>query len=459
MTRLANSPAARDIAFHAHPQTNLRRHLDVGPMVMERGSQVRVYDDEGRDYIETVAGLWCAALGFSASERIAQVAYDQLRKLGYYHAYRHKASTPSIDLAETLIRLAPVAMSKVLFFNSGSEANDTAIKLVWYYHHAIGKPEKRKIIGRQMGYHGSTLGAISVSGKPDMHADFNLPLPDFRHTDMPHHYRYAEDGESEPDYATRLADNLESLIIEEGPETVAAFFAEPVMGAGGAVAPPATYFDKVQAVLRRYDILFIADEVICGFGRTGNWWGTQTYNLTPDMITSAKALSAAFQPISALMVNEKIFAAMLDQSDKHGNFAHGSTYSGHPVAAAVAHEVIKIYEETDIVGQVRANGPYLGGKLRQLLEHPLVGDVQSVGMLAGVELVKDKATRTPFDPEVGLGRRLDAIGEEMGLILRVVGDRVVFAPPLVMTRGDIDEMVSRFTAVLDTGWEEFRNLE
>ena len=458
MNVLVNSAAARDLENQVHPQTNLRALRDEGSLIITRGDGVRVFDEDGKEYIESVAGLWCAALGFSANERIARVAYEQLKQLGFYHSFRQRAVTTSIDLAEKLMQLAPVPMSKALFFNSGSEANDTAIKLAWYYHHAIGKPERRKIIGRQMGYHGTTIASVSVSGKQDMHADFNLPLPDFRHADYPHYYRFAEDGESEEAFATRMADNLEKLILDEGPETVAAFFAEPVMGAGGAIVPPKTYFEKVQAVLAKYEILFVADEVICGFGRTGNWWGSQTFDLKPDMISSAKALSAAFQPISALMVNEKIYQALLAQSDKLGTFAHGTTYTGHPVCAAVAHEVIKIYEETDIVGHVRRVGPYMLNRLQEFSDHPLIGDVRGVGLLAGVELVKDKTKRQPFDPAIGVARRVDAHAQEGGLILRVVGDRLVFAPPLIITEGDIDEMLARLKPALDATWAEVREM-
>jgi 4-aminobutyrate--pyruvate transaminase len=458
MNVLANSAAARDIAHQIHPQTNLRRHAEIGPLIFERGEGVRIFDDEGKDYIETVAGLWCASLGFSANERIAKVAYDQMRKLAYYHSYRHRANNPAIDLAETLIRLAPVPMSKVLFFSSGSEANDTAVKLAWYYHHAIGKPEKRKIIGRDGGYHGSTIGAISISGKPDMHADFNMPLPGFLHTDKPHHYRYGEAGESEEDFATRMAENLEKLILDEGPETVAAFFAEPVMGAGGGIVPPATYFEKIQAVLAKYEVLFIADEVICGFGRTGNWWGSQTFDLKPDMISSAKALSAAFQPISALMVNDKIYQAMLSQSDKLGAFAHGSTYSGHPVAAAVAHEVIKIYEEDDLISHARGVGAHMRKRLGALADHPLVGEVAGVGLLCGIELVKDKESHANFPAEAGVGARMDAHGQRHGLILRVVGDRIIFAPPLIIEEAEVDDAVARFARALDDTWQDLQAL-
>lgn len=451
-----NSAAARDIENQIHPNTNLRLHREIGPSIVSRGEGIRIYDDEGNDYIETVAGLWCASLGFSASERIARVAYDQMRKLGYYHAYRHSATEPGIELAETLMRLAPVPMSKALFFSSGSEANDTAIKLVWYYHNAIGKPEKKKIIGRERGYHGNTVASVSVSGQPHMVADFDLPLPGFFHTDNPNYYRGHHDGESEAEFSTRMADNLETLILAEGPETVAAFFGEPVQGGGGAITPPETYWAKIQAVLKKYDILFIADEVICGFGRTGNWWGSQTFDLQPDMITSAKALSAAFQPISALMVNEKVYQAMLDESDKLGSFAHGSTYTGHPVAAAVAREVIRIYEETDIVAHARRVGGHLLARLQQLEAHPLVGNVNGVGLLTGVELVRDKASHALFDAKVGVGKRMDQHGHANGLVLRVIGDRIVFAPPLIITEDEVDETIARFTRALDATWAEVK---
>jgi 4-aminobutyrate--pyruvate transaminase len=371
MNVMPNSAAARDVAYHIHPQTNMRRHAEIGPVIVSHGDGVYVVDENGNRYMETVAGLWCAALGFSANERIAKVAYDQMRKLGYYHTYRHTAHESSIDLAEKLVQLAPVPMSKVLFQCSGSEANDTAVKLAWYYQAAMGRPEKIKIIGRERGYHGSTIASVSVSGKPDMHADFALPLPMMRHTEFPHYYRQHIDGESEEDFATRMAEALETLILAEGPDTVAAFFAEPVMAAGGAIVPPKTYFAKMQAVLKKYDVLFVADEVVCGFGRTGNWWGSQTFDLQPDMISCAKALSAAYQPISALMVNDKIHQAMLAQSDKLGAFAHGYTHAGHPVTTAVALEVIKIYEEMDIVEIAqRAGGRMIKRARRSLRAAP-----------------------------------------------------------------------------------------
>jgi 4-aminobutyrate--pyruvate transaminase len=450
-----NSVHARDIASIVHPQTNLVKHLAQGPMVMERGQGCYVYDDHGTCFLDAAAGLWCASLGY-ASERLARVAYEQMRKLGYYHLYRGTTNETGVDLAEKLLQIAPVPMSKVLFQCSGSEANDTAIKLVWYYHSAIGKPEKRKIIGRRMAYHGSTSASISASGKADMHADFGLPFPGFVHTEYPHYYRFHRDGETEEQFATRMAEALEALILREGPETCGAFIAEPVMGAGGGLTPPRSYWTKVQAVLRKYDILFIADEVICGFGRTGNMWGSQTYELKPDMISCAKALSAGMQPISALLINQRVFEAMLDESRKLGNFAHGFTYAGHPVTTAVAMETLRIYDEMDMIGHVRRVGPYMQQVLAKFADHPLVGEVRGVGLLTGMEMVADKATRAPFDPARNVGATVDKYAREHGLITRFIGDRIAFSPPLVVTEAEIDDIATRLGRALDDASAELR---
>jgi 4-aminobutyrate--pyruvate transaminase len=413
-----------------------------------RGEGCRVYDDSGRDYIESVAGLWCASLGFG-SERLAKAAYEQMRKLGYYHLYRHRSTEPAIALAEALLKIAPVPMARVIFQCSGSEANDTAIKLAWYYWDAVGEPQRTKIIARRMAYHGNTCAAVSLSGKPDMHAGFGLPLAPFEHTEFPHYYRRHEPGETEMQFSDRMAEALEQLIEAEGPHTIAAFFAEPVMGAGGAILPPQGYFEKIQQVLRKYEILFVADEVICGFARTGEMWGSQTYNLRPDMVTSAKALSAAMQPISAVLINDRVHEALLAQSDKFGSFAHGFTYAGHPVAAAVALEVQKIYAEMDIVGRAKRLGPILQAALGRLRTHPLVGDVRGTGLIVGMELMRDGQKRIPFDGALNVGARVDDAARQHGLILRVVGDRLVFAPPLVIEPAEIEEISDRLERALD----------
>jgi 4-aminobutyrate---pyruvate transaminase len=448
VTYIPNSLAARDVASLVHMQTNLRRHQQEGPLLVVRGEGAHVFDDGGRDYIEAIAGLWCASLGFG-SERLAKVAYEQMRKLGYYHLYRHRSNEPAIELAETLLRIAPVPMARVIFQCSGSEANDTAIKLAWYYWNAVGQPQRTKIIARRMAYHGNTCAAVSLSGKPDMHAGFGLPFEPFKHTEFPHYYRNHEPGETEKEFSRRMAERLEALIRAEGPDTIAAFFAEPVIGAGGAILPPQGYFDDIQAVLRKYDILFVADEVICGFARTGEMWGCQTYGIRPDMITSAKALSAAMQPISAVLLSDRIHSAMLAQSDRFGNFAHGFTYAGHPVAAAVALEVQKIYAEMDIVARAKRLGSVLRATLGRLKAHRLVGDVRGVGLIAGIELMRDGEKRIPFDSGLNVGVRVEEAARRHGLILRVVGDRLVFAPPLVIEADEIEQIGERLERALN----------
>ncbi len=451
MTPPRNSNAVRDIANVLHPYTDHRAHAQNGPLVITRGEGVRVFDDQGKDYIEAVAGLWCASLGFD-NKRLVDAAVAQMQKLPFYHGFTAKSHEPMIDLAEMLIERAPAPMSKAFFANSGSEANDTAIKMIWYVNNALGRPNKKKIIGRLKAYHGITVASGSVTGLPANHKMFDLPVSDrFIHVATPHHYHGANPGESEEEYATRLAAELEQVILREGPETVAAFFAEPVMGAGGVIVPPATYFEKVQAVLKKHDVFFVADEVICGFGRTGNYWGSQTFSITPDILTCAKALSASFLPISAIMINDRIFQALADGSATIGTWGHGFTYSGHPVPAAVAVETLKIYDEMDIVAHARRVGAHMQKKLRELFaDHPLVGELRGVGLIAGMELVADKATHKNFDPALKIGARFAKLAEGEGVILRaMVNDSMGFSPPLIITEAEIDEMLARTARALD----------
>jgi len=451
-----NSTASRDLAYYLHPYTNLKAHQDDGPLVITRGEGVEVFDEDGKAYIEGMSGLWCTALGFG-EKRLIEAATKAMEKLSFYHGFNGRVSDVSVDLAEKLISIAPVPMSKVFFANSGSEANDTVVKLVTYYNNAKGRRLKKKIISREKAYHGVTVASASLTGLPANHRDFDLPIAGIMHTDCPYYYREALPGESEKDFATRLANNLENMIREEGPDTVAAFIAEPVMGAGGVITPPATYFDKIQAVLKKFDILFIADEVICGFGRTGNLWGSQTYDLKPDMITTAKALSSAYVPISAVLINDDVYQAMVDESEKIGVFAHGFTYSGHPVACAVALEAIKIYEERGIVEYVRDTaGPALQKGLQSFADHPLVGNVRGVGLVGAIELVKDKESKAAFDPTQGVGPYLVRQCQEQGLIVRALGDSIAFSPPLVITPSQISEMLEKFSKALDetTKWLE-----
>jgi 4-aminobutyrate--pyruvate transaminase len=446
----ANSAAARDIASVLHPYTDLKTHQEVGPVVISRGKGVRVWDDAGKDYIESVAGLWCASLGFD-NERLVQAAVTQMRKLPFYHAFTAKSHEPMIDLAEMLLERAPLPMSKVFFANSGSEANDSAIKMVWYLNNALGRPKKKKLIGRVKGYHGITIAAASLTGLPVNHRSFDVPLPGFVHTMTPHYYHGALPGESEDEFATRCADELEKLILAEGPDTVAAMWAEPVMGAGGVIVPPRGYFPKIQAVLRKYDVLLVVDEVICGFWRTGNYWGSQTLDIQPDILTCAKALSASYMPISAVMVNQRVFDIMANESNAIGTFGHGFTYSGHPVPAAVAIETLKIYDETDMGGHVSRVGPYLQSELRRRFAgHELIGEVRGTGLIAAMELVADKGSKTNFDPKMKVGPRLTKIMEENGVIGRAsMNDTLCFSPPLIIETGEIDEMLDRVSKSLD----------
>jgi 4-aminobutyrate--pyruvate transaminase len=444
----ANSPHARDIASVLHPQTNARKHLDVGPTIMTGARGIFVEDDAGNSYLDAGAGLWCCSLGYN-NERLAKVAYEAMKTLGYYQIFRHASHGPAIDLSEKLLSIAPVPMSKVLLQCSGSEANDSAVKLVWYHWRAQGKPEKRKIISRMGSYHGSTCVAISLTGNPSYHAGFGLPFDGFFYTDKPNHYRDALPGETEEQFSQRLADNLEALILREGPETIAALWADPVQGTAGALPPPRGYFEKIQAVLKKYDVLLVADEVICGFGRTGRMWGCETFNIQPDMITCAKALSAAMQPISAVLMNERIFESVMAQSDKNGAFIHGYTYAGHPVAASVALETLKIYEEMDLLGHVSSVEPVFRREIGALVDHPMVGNFNSIGLIGGIEIVQDKATKQDWPAGANLTTRLDAHARANGLILRITGNRVAFSPPLIITAEEIRELARRLRLTLD----------
>jgi 4-aminobutyrate--pyruvate transaminase len=439
--------ASRDIATAIHPYTNLKAHETEGPLVITEGDGVFVRGEDGKTYLEGLSGLWCVSLGFS-ERRLAEAAYRQMLKLPFYHTFAHKATDIGIELAEKLLSIAPVPMTKVFFVNSGSEANDTVVKLVWYYNNAIGRPRKKKIISRTKAYHGVTVASASLTGLANNHRDFDLPIDKILHVECPHYYRFGLADETEEAFSSRMADSLEQRILSEGPETVAAFIAEPIMGAGGVLLPPATYWEKIQAVLRKYDVLLIADEVICGFGRTGEMWGTTTYGLKPDMITCAKALSSGYLPIGAVMVSEPIYAALVKQSEKIGVFSHGFTYSGHPVTSAVALETLNIYEQDDMLSHVRRMAPRMQDGLRRFANHPLVGEVRGMGLIGAIELVRDKATKAPFDPAEAVGPFLVKRGHHHGLILRALGDSIAFCPPLIINEAEIDLMLERFALAL-----------
>ena len=440
--------AVRDIETLVHPYTNLATHREVGPLVIESGKGVYVYDSAGKEYIEGMAGLWCTALGYSNQE-LVEAAYEQMKKLPFTHIFGGRSNDPAIELAEKLKEIAPVPISKVFYGASGSDANDTQVKIVWYMNNALGRPQKKKIISRLKGYHGVTVASASLTGLPNNHIDFDLPLPGILHTSCPHHYRFAEPGESEQDFSSRLAAELEEMILREGPDTVAAFIAEPVMGAGGAITPPEGYFEKINAILAKYDILFIADEVITGFGRTGNMFGTTTYGLAADTISCAKQITSAYFPLSAVMMNEKVYEVLVDQSRKIGTFGHGNTYAGHPVGCAIAVKTLEIYQRDKIVEHVRSVEPTFLKRLHKLAEHPLVGEARGVGLIGAVELVKDKQTKAPFETKKGVGAKSVVFAQEEGLITRAMGDRVAFCPPMIITEAELEEMFDRYERALN----------
>ena len=371
-----------------------------------------------------------------------------MRKLPYYHSFSHKSNEPAVALAERLVKMAPGKMSKAHFTSSGSEANDLAIKTIWYYNNALGRPEKKKIIGRMRGYHGVSIASASLTGLANYHREFDLPLAMMRHIGCPHYWREGRPGESEEAFSTRLAGELEDLLLREGPQTFAALFGEPILGAGGVIPPPRTYWEKIQAVCRRHDILVAADEVITGFGRVGSMFGCQTYAISPDIVVVSKALTSSYFPLSALLVSDEIYQAIADNSAKIGVFAHGNTASGHPVGCAVAMENLNVIEERGLVANCAALSPLFLKRLRAFAGHPLIGEARGAGLIGGLEFVADKATKAPFAQPGAVGLRLVELAHEEGLIIRAMGDTIAFCPPLIVTGAQIDEMFDRFDRAL-----------
>ena len=441
--------AVRDVETLVHPYTQLAVLRETGPLILERAKGVFVYDTEGRGYIEGMAGLWCTALGYG-NEELVEAAAAQMRKLPFAHLFTGKSHDPAIELAERLKELLPIPASKIFFCSSGSEANDTQVKLVWYMNNALGRPRKKKIVGRDRGYHGVTVAAASLTGLSANHRDFDLPIAGILHTGCPHHYRYAQAGESEDDFARRLAAELEQLILREDPQTVAAFIAEPVMGAGGVIVPPRTYFSEISKVCRKYDVYMISYEVICGFGRLGTMFGCSALGYEPDSITVAKALTSAYVPLAGVTVPQSMYEAMLDESRKIGTFGHGFTYSGHPVAAAVALKALDIYARERIADAVAAKAPQFQARLSALADHPLVGEARGLGLVAGIEIVADKRSKRSFDPKAAVAPQVVRFAQEEGLIVRfLAGDIVSICPPLIITPAEIDELFDRLGRAFD----------
>lgn len=448
MENITKTLHTNDVSSLMHPYTDARAHQDNGPMLIERGEGIYVFDDQGKQYIEGMSGLWSVAVGFS-NHRLISAAHEQMSRLPYYHIFNHKSHRPGIELAERLISIAPSPMSKVFYTNSGSEANDTLIKMIWYRNNALGLPAKKKIISRRNAYHGITIASGSLTGLPNNHRSFDLPMAGVLHTSTPHFYRGAQTGDTEETYASRLAAELDELIQREGRETVAAFIAEPVMGAGGVLVPPKTYWEKIQEVCRRNDVLLLVDEVICGFGRTGNMFGSETYGIKPDAMVVSKQLSSSYQPIAAVLVNESIFNPIADETSRIGTFGHGFTASGHPVATAVALENLNVIRDERLVENARHVGELMQARLQEFAGHPLVGEVRGVGLIAAVELSSGDGAMEQQVVAGSLGRYMASRAQHHGLITRPIGDAVALCPPLITTPEQMDTIIQRLELALN----------
>jgi len=456
MTARGNSLASRDIATVIHPYTNLSTHQKDGPLVITRGKGVYVYDEAGKAYLEGLAGLWCASLGFD-DERLVAAATRQMQALPFYHAFASKSHDAGIALAEKLLAMMPVPMSKVFFANSGSEANDTAIKLIWYYNNALGRPQKKKIISRQRAYHGVTVAAASLTGLPANHRDFDLPIANILHTDCPHHYLFGEPGESEEAFAGRMAANLEALILREGPETVAAFFAEPVVGTSATgLVPHADYYRRVRAICDRYEVLFVADEVLCGYGRTGLPFAIAAWGVEADIITLGKALASGYAPLAAMVVSERVREAFAKGS---GRFVHGFTYSGTASSCFVGLKVHEIMQSEGLFARPAEAGSLLMAKLNAVAaKHQAIGEVRGRGLLIGIEFVADRKTRVPFPPEFGLTAKIVKAMRDRNVLVAAGaplsnlgrhGDHIQISPPYTIGEKEICLIAETLDEVLE----------
>jgi len=439
--------AALDRGAVLHPFTNLADYTQgrLGdPVVVTGGQGSHIEDSTGRRYLDGFAGLYCVNIGYGRTE-VAEAISRQAHQLAYYHSYAAHTTEALAILSDRLVRMAPGKMSKVFYGLSGSDANETNAKLVWYYNNLRGLPKKKKIISRERGYHGCSVVSGSMTGMSFYHDHMDLPFAGILHTGVPHHYWGGEPGESERDFSARRAAELEAMILREGPETVGAFIGEPVLGTGGIIPPPEGYWDAIQAVLRKYDVLLIADEVICGFGRIGTPFGSHLYGMEPDLIAAAKGLTAAYAPLSAVLVGEKITQVIEAESPRIGAFSHGYTYSGHPIGVAAANAVLDIVEREQLDRVAGETGAYMQAEFaKAFADHPIVGEVRGVGMLAAIEFVADPARKTRFEASRKVGARISAAARERGLIARAMphGDILGFAPPLTMSRAEVDEMVA-----------------
>ena len=449
MTNAVTNPKTREWQamsreHHLAPFSDYQQLHEKGPRIITKADGVHLWDSEGNKILDGMAGLWCVAVGYGGEE-LVEAAAAQMRELPFYNTFFQTAHPPALELAKAIADVAPQGMNHVFFTGSGSEGNDTMLRMVRHYWACKGQPNKKVIISRHNGYHGSTVAGASLGGMKYMHEQGDLPIPGIVHIPQP--YWFGEGGDMSPEeFGVWAADQLEKKILEVGEDNVAAFIAEPIQGAGGVIIPPETYWPRIREILAKYDILFVADEVICGFGRTGEWFGSDFYGNKPDLMTIAKGLTSGYVPMGGLIVSDKVFQVI----NAGGDFNHGFTYSGHPVAAAVGLANLRILKEEKILEKVREEtAPYLQKRLRELADHPLVGEVRGVGMLGAIELAKNKQTRERFPSEMGVGMICRGHCFENGLIMRAVGDTMIIAPPLVISKDEIDELVEKARKCLD----------
>jgi putrescine aminotransferase len=448
---------ALDSAHFLHPFTDHGDLATRGARVITQADNIYVWDSEGNKILDAMSGLWCVNAGYGRKE-LADAAHAQMMTLPFYNSFFQTTNVPAVKLAAKLASLAPSVGGRtfqhVFYSSSGSESNDSNVRMVRRYWDLMGQPQRKIIIGRHNGYHGSTMAGASLGGMSGMHAQGDLPIPNITHVEQPYFFENALPGESEADFGVRAAGFLEAKILELGADKVAAFIAEPVQGAGGVIIPPATYWPEIQRIVDQYGILLISDEVICAFGRLGHWFAYEKFGYRPDLVTFAKAVTSGYVPLGGVMVGDRVAKVLIEQG---GEFNHGYTYSGHPVACAVALANIELMERENLVGRVKDDiGPYLARRFAELAEHPLVGVAETCGFVAGLVLVKDKATRATFDPNLAVGMVCRKHCFANGLIMRAVGDRMIIAPPLVMTHAQIDEMIDLIKRCLDATLEEVR---
>jgi putrescine aminotransferase len=448
---------ALDSAHYIHPFTDHGDLATRGARVITRAEGIYIWDSEGHKILDAMSGLWCVNAGYGRKE-LADAAYQQLMTLPYYNSFFQTTNLPATQLAAKLASLAPEVGGRrfehVFFSSSGSESNDTNVRLVRRYWDLLGQPQRKTIISRHNAYHGSTMAGASLGGMDGMHAQGDLPIPGIVHVMQPYYLENALPGESAADFGLRAARAIEQKILEIGADQVAAFIAEPVQGAGGVIIPPATYWPEVQRIVDQYGILLISDEVICAFGRLGHWFAYEKFGYRPDLVTFAKGVTSGYVPLGGVMVGDRVAKVLIEQG---GEFNHGYTYSGHPVACAVALANLELMEREELPRKVREDiGPYLAERFAEIGRHPLVGVAETCGFVGGLVLVKDKASRAMYDPELGVGMMCRAHCFRNGLIMRAVGDRMIIAPPLVMTRAQIDDMVALILRCLDATLAELR---